>query len=123
MHKDQMGQEIAQEISHTIARKIAVGIAFLFAFVLFIFVGGFIVQRLWNWLLPDLFNLRSITFLEALGLLALSRILFGGFGRGGGSSHSDWRRRRERKEWWTSNQPSATGETVASPSTPAAPPE
>ena len=122
MHKDQIGQEIAQEISHTIARKIAIGIAFFFAFVLFIFVGGFIVQLLWNWLLPDIFSLRRITFLEALGLLALSRILFGGFGRGGGSSHTEWRRRGDRKEWWKPNQSSSTSETVPSPPAPAAPP-
>ena len=39
---------------------------------------------LWNWLLPDIFGLRQITFWQALGLLALCRILFGSFGRGGG---------------------------------------
>jgi hypothetical protein len=120
MHKDQMGQEIAQEISHGIARRIATGIALFLAFVVFIFVGGFIVQQLWNWLLPDIFTLRRITFLEALGLLALSRILFGGFGRGGGSPRSDWRRRGGRKEWWKSNQPLSSPDTASSPSPPAA---
>jgi hypothetical protein len=47
---------------------------------LFIFLGGEVVMRLWNWLLPDLFGVRGINFWQALGLLALSRILFGGFG-------------------------------------------
>jgi hypothetical protein len=91
------GNEIAQEIAHTIARKIAIGIALLIAFVLFVVLGGVLVQWLWNWLVPDLFGLRRLTVWEALGLLALSRILFGGFGRGGGS-HGPSRRR---KEWWT----------------------
>jgi hypothetical protein len=49
-------------------------------FVLFIALGGEVVQRLWNWLLPPLFGVREITFWQALGVLALSRILFGGFG-------------------------------------------
>jgi hypothetical protein len=38
---------------------------------------------LWNWLLPPLFGWREITFWQALGLLALCRILFGGLGRAG----------------------------------------
>lgn len=30
---------------------------------------------LWNWLMPSIFGLREITFLEALGLNVLSAIL------------------------------------------------
>jgi hypothetical protein len=55
----------------------------LLAFVLFIAVGGEVVRLLWNWLLPTLFGWREITFWQALGLLALCRILFGGFGVNG----------------------------------------
>jgi hypothetical protein len=44
------------------------------------FIGGEIVMHLWNWLLPPLFGWRQLTFWQALGLLALCRILFGGFG-------------------------------------------
>lgn len=49
----------------------------------FVFVGGEVVMRLWNWLLPPLFGWRMLTFWQALGLLALCRILFGGIGHGG----------------------------------------
>jgi len=48
----------------------------------FIAIGGTIVMQLWNWLLPPLFGWREVTFWQALGLLVLSRILFGGLGRG-----------------------------------------
>lgn len=48
--------------------------------VLFIVVGGVIVMLLWNWLLPSLFGWPEIGFWQALGLLALCRILFGGWG-------------------------------------------
>ena len=58
-----------------------VGIAGL---ALFTFLFGEVVRRLWNWLLPPLFGLPAITFWQALGLLLLSRILFGGFGGRGG---------------------------------------
>ena len=93
---DDVGREIARDIAQGIARRIAIGIAFFIAFVLFILLGGFVVQWLWNWLMPGIFGLRTITWLEAFGLLALSRILFGGFGRGGGSHGPS----RHRREWW-----------------------
>ena len=60
--------------------------------LLFVFIGGEVVQLLWNWLLPPLFGWRQITFWQALGLLALCRILFGGFG-GHGFCRSNSRHR------------------------------
>jgi hypothetical protein len=60
--------------------------------LLFIAIGGEVVMLLWNWLLPSLFGLRPLTFWQALGLLALCRILFGGFGFQG-SGRSNYRRR------------------------------
>ena len=61
-------------------------------------IGGGVVKLLWNWLLPTLFGLPSITFWQAIGLLALCRILFGGFGLGGGS-HRYSSRRRMAERW------------------------
>lgn len=58
---------------------------------LFAFIGGELVLHLWNWLLPSLFGWRQLTFWQALGLLALCRILFGGFGFHGGRSRGRWR--------------------------------
>ena len=43
--------------------------------LLFIAIGGQIVLLLWNWLLPPLFGVREVTFWQAFGILALSRIL------------------------------------------------
>lgn len=55
--------------------------------VAFVFIGGQLVLHLWNWLLPPLFGWPQISFWQALGLLVLCRILFGGFGmRGSGRS-------------------------------------
>ena len=70
-------------------------------FVLFIALGGQVVMRLWNWLLPTLFGWRQITFWQALGLLALCRILFGGLGGGGFGRSSSRRRMAERWEKMT----------------------
>ncbi len=55
------------------------------ALPLFILVTGGIVFYLWNWLAPMLFGFKTITFWQAFGLLVLCRMLFGGFGMGGGS--------------------------------------
>ena len=62
----------------------------------FIFIGGEVVRLLWNWLLPPLFGWREITFWQALGLLALCRILFGRSGWHA-SGRSSFRRRMEER--------------------------
>jgi len=63
----------------------------LFA-VLAIPLFGFLVMWLWNWLMPAVFSLHTISFWQALGLLILSKILLTGFhGRAG--SGRDWRMR------------------------------
>jgi hypothetical protein len=67
------------------------------AILLFIAIGGEVVRQLWNWLLPGLFGWRQITFWQAIGLLALCRILFGGFG--GHGSHRSGFRRRMAERW------------------------
>jgi len=65
-------------------------------FVLFaatiLVVVGFVVMSLWNWLMPSLFGWTLINFWQALGLLILSRILFGGF-RGRPAGYMYWRPR------------------------------
>lgn len=65
-------------------------------FILFAIVAalllGFIIMHLWNWLMPPVFGLHVIGFWQALGLLVLGKILFGGF-RGGHWGGMRWRRR------------------------------
>jgi hypothetical protein len=61
--------------------------------VLFIAVFGFVVQGLWNWLMPALFGWHVITYWQALGILVLSKILFAGFRGHSGHPGRYWRRR------------------------------
>ena len=53
----------------------------IFAIILMITVVAVLtavpVMLLWNWLMPVIFGLRRITFLQALGLSLLSACLFG----------------------------------------------
>lgn len=80
-----------------IRNRIARALMFVLFAVLFVIVFGFIVMRLWNWLMPALFGWHLISFWQAIGILVLSKILFGGFhGRHGGRMH--WRHRM-RERW------------------------
>lgn len=65
----------------------------ILAILLFVAIGGEVVRQLWNWLLPALLGGPRITFWQALGILALCRILFGGFGGHGGGRRSSLRGR------------------------------
>ena len=60
------------------------GIMFLAIFTAAVFVFSAIVMGLWNAILPAVLGVKTITFIQALGILLLSKILFGGFGRRGG---------------------------------------
>jgi hypothetical protein len=73
----------------------------ILAIAVFIAIGGEVVMRLWNWLLPPLFGWRQISLWQAVGLLALCRILFGGFGHRGYMRSNLRRRMAERWEHMT----------------------
>ena len=69
--------------------------------VVFIAIGGQVVMLLWNWLLPTLFGWKQVTFWQAIGLLALCRILFGRLGGTGGARSRAGRRLAERWDQMT----------------------
>jgi hypothetical protein len=68
----------------------------IFALVFFA-VLGFVVMSLWNWLAPALFGWKLIGYWQAVGLIILSRILFGGFA--GGRRRAGYRRHRMMERW------------------------
>jgi hypothetical protein len=84
-----------------IAQKvlIVIGFAVLGAAALFFF--GWIVMLLWNWLMPDIFGLKPVSYWQAWGLLLLSTILFGRLGgsNSGSEGKSDRRRKKELKKY------------------------
>jgi hypothetical protein len=68
-----------------IGKMVVLGILAIVAFT-------FITMYLWNWLVPILFNGPVINFWQTMGLFILSKILFSGFGKGGGHNHNGkWR--------------------------------
>jgi len=74
----------------------------VFGLVAIAILGG-LVMLLWNAIIPELFaGARSLDYLHALGLLVLSRILFGGF-RGHGGWH--WHRHGWHRGPWSAMTP------------------
>lgn len=58
-----------------------------------LFLLSYIVMLLWNNLLPDILHVSSITYWQAMGILVLSKILFG-FGGRGGRGGAPWMRHK-----------------------------
>ena len=56
-------------------------------------------MHLWNWLMPEIFGWSSIDIWQTLGLLALSRLFFGSWGRGG---RGGWKKGRHQSHSWKS---------------------
>lgn len=59
-----------------------IGLAILF---------GYIIMWLWNWLMPEIFGLTTLTYWQAIGVFILFKILLGGcnFGDKSSSKKSD----------------------------------
>ena len=74
-------------------------------FIPFIIIGivalmALAVRGLWNGVLTDVLNVKTITYWQALGILVLAKILFGGFPcRGGRCGPGKWRERMSMKRW------------------------
>ncbi len=60
----------------TLYKTLGVIFVFIGMVVVIAVIAAFPVMWLWNWLMPDIFNLIEINFWQALGLALLSTILF-----------------------------------------------
>lgn len=68
-----------------------------------IIVFGGLVMLLWNNVLAEVLSIRTISFGQALGILLLSKILFGGFRGGWGGGRQHWKNKMREK--WSSMTP------------------
>ena len=67
---------------------------------------GAVLMLLWNAVVPGVFaNTHPIDYLQALGLLALSRILFGGFRGHHGHHPGGWHHRGRHWQKWEAMTP------------------
>jgi hypothetical protein len=82
--------------------RILRGLKFVLFATLALGVFSFVVMNLWNWLMPALFGWHLIGFWQAVGILVLSKILFGGFRPRSGPG---WHWRRRMMERWEQMTP------------------
>jgi hypothetical protein len=74
-------------------RWVLKGLAFAGIIVIALAGLSWVVMLLWNALLPGLFGVRPLHYLQAVGLLVLSRVLLGGL------RHGPWGHRRWHQRW------------------------
>jgi len=91
------------------------------------FLFGLVVMALWNWLMPELFGLKTLSYWQAWGLVLMAHILFKAGGHGGHHDHDErhddsWKQRfrdRFRKRFETGFETAkgtgAGGETQPGP--------
>lgn len=104
------------------ARIVSMVVLGLVTAIVFGFVFGIVVKALWNWLMPELFGLKTITYWQAFGLVILGHLLVGSSGgsHGGESkktsrknrrceppageedSRDNWKHWKYYDEWWQS---------------------
>lgn len=78
-------------------------IFFIILFIVFILLFGYAFMWLWNWLMPDIFGLTTLTYWQAIGLLILAKLVFGGFeGQGPGKKSKKSKGRCAPGERWDS---------------------
>ncbi|MBC7508801.1 MAG: hypothetical protein H7320_08645 [Ferruginibacter sp.] len=73
------------------------GLMFITLFIAFVLLLGLVVMGLWNAILPAVLGIKVITFTQALGILLLSKILFGGFRSGSRANMEQWRMKMQEK--------------------------
>ncbi len=90
----------------TLPQKVLLVIGFAILGAGLLFLLGWIVMLLWNWLMPDIFGLKRLTYWQAWGLLILSTILFKGIrcGTEESSGRTDRKRRRELRRYMQEEQ-------------------
>jgi hypothetical protein len=68
------------------------------------FIFSYAVMFLWNAILPNVLGVHMITLWQAMGILVLSKILFGGFGLNH-HNRSHIRHTQEMREKWMNLSP------------------
>ena len=78
-----MTEHVEHRVKSRVERYVTKAFKIFFGAIIFIaliLLFGYITMRLWNWLMPEIFGLMTIGYWQALGIIVLAKILFGGFG-------------------------------------------
>jgi hypothetical protein len=72
-----------------ILKGIGIGIFIVLAIALYILI----VMELWNWIMPKVFGLSTISYLETAGIILLCKLLFGARGKCKGNKNNHHKKR------------------------------
>ena len=75
----------------------AKGALFVVAIIAIFLLVTLVVMQLWNCLLPEIVGAKTINYWQAMGILVLSKILFGGF-NGGKHKIEHWKNKHQYNE-------------------------
>ena len=79
-HTRDIEKKVEKKVEHY-AKKVIKVIMMVIIFSALFLLAIYVLMRLWNWLMPDLFGLATINYWQALGIMVLAKLLFG-FGGG-----------------------------------------
>src|SRR5690606_26440336 len=87
--KETPEKKMEKKMEHYVKKAVKILVMIVLG-VAFLLLANYLLMWLWNWLMPDLFGLSTITYWQALRIFVLSKLLsgFGGGGKkGGGPRH------------------------------------
>ena len=84
-HKQEFERAVENKVEKY-AKKIFKVVAMVILAIIVFLLANYLLMRLWNWLMPDLFGVGTVTYWQALGIFIIAKLLFGFGGGGGGKS-------------------------------------
>ena len=87
--KETPEKKMEKKMEHYVKKAVKILVMIVLG-VAFLMLANYLLMWLWNWLMPDLFGLSTITYWQALGIFVLAKLLFGfggGGKKGGGPRH------------------------------------
>ncbi|MEW2920852.1 hypothetical protein AB1A65_05235 [Muricauda sp. ANG21] len=93
-HSKDFEKKMERKMEHFVKKVVKIIAMVIFGIAVFL-LANYVLMWLWNWLMPDLFGLSTITYWQALGIFVIAKLLFG-FG-GGGSGKNSGKSRHKKK--------------------------
>ncbi|MDC6366284.1 MULTISPECIES: hypothetical protein [Flavobacteriaceae] len=98
-HKRDIEKRMEKKMEYYVTKVFKVFMMVVLGIGLFL-LANYVLMRLWNWLMPDIFGLTTINYWQALGIFIIAKLLFG-FGFGGDDKKS---KSKHKKNWKSSHK-------------------
>lgn len=96
-YKTELEHRMEDKVKDKLTKGVKILFFAIFAMGLF-FLAGYVLMLLWNWLMPYLFGVPTVTYWQAFGILILAKMLFGFGGGNGPGKHSKKHKRSVRNK-------------------------